>query len=255
MADEKTTPDGKPGNEKAEGTPSSDEKTLTQADFNRAIDKRQKSIKAEMKIHTDNLAIMKKDSKKTESEKAELQKRIDQIDNEMLTEKEKMEQQKQAGIQEWKTKCNDEKAEKEKWKKEYENEVIHTTIVTAAVKSRDPKNKDLIYFDPIKAHRLLKDDCFMQEITNPDTGNPTGKFKPVINMMMKEKNSDEMVMTTLDLNDGVREYLKQNLDLAASNFKGGSGTEFKQTESKRDLKDMTTDEKMTAGIEGFKSKN
>lgn len=162
---------GGSGNDTVSGGNNDDKPTLSQKQVNALIkaekEKHQRQTQAQIK----ELENLKKAKGLTEQEKSGLEKRIEDLNNSMLSKEEVAKKEKQRLESQYKTDLEKERKEKEVWQNRYTREKIERGILDAAGAAEGYDGEQFV--------ALLSPNTRLVEALD-ENGQPTGSYSPVV---------------------------------------------------------------------------
>lgn len=195
------------------------EKTFKQADVDRMVAESRRKDQAEIAKTTTALKKLQEQSGMTEKEKAELQTRIDELDNQYKTKEQLAAQEQEKRDSKYKTDMEATATERDTWKRYHHDSTIENAIIRTAA-------SDAVNVEQIQD--LLKPKSRVQEGKDTD-GKPNGQFTVMVKLVVDDKKTKSPVTLDLSIDDAIKQ-MKENPQRYGNLFKstmsgglGGSG--------------------------------
>lgn len=191
-------------------------KTFSQDQVNKMLAEDRRKHKEQVQQTVTTLEEFKKNHQLTEQQKADLEQKLEVLNNSLLTEQEKAKQELQKKEKEFKSSQETTAKERDQWKGRYETETTRNQILQAA-----------------RTHKVLKDEQLMEllmpkarlvEVLGPDGKTSIG-YAPKVKFRDKnEKGEDvELDLSIEDTVKRMRELPDRFGNLFESGMNGGLG--------------------------------
>lgn len=149
----------------------SDEKTLSQKEVNRIVAEDRRKHQEKIKSTVKELENLKASKNLTEKEKSDLQKRIEDLQGEVLTKEQLAAKEKERLKSSFAKQLEEANAERDLWKNRFTHSTINQQLTSAAVKNEA--------YDEDQIIALLKPTTSLVEEMGEDQ-NPTGNLVPKV---------------------------------------------------------------------------
>jgi len=159
------------------------------------------------------LENLRKISSMTKEERDKLDKRISELNNELLSEKQRLERNQKQQTEKYTLELEAEKSRADNFEKLYKTSSIQRSLTDAAVKHGA--------VNPIQVVNML--DRHTEMVPVEEAGVPTGAFTPKTTVMVKE--GDKMVPVKMSPEDAVKNMADQSefFNFFQANLKSGTG--------------------------------
>ncbi len=191
-----------------------EDKTFTQEEVNEFLAKDKRKHQDKLKKAMDEVESLRKKSNLTSEEKADLDKRMEQLGNELLTEKEKAKKDRDKLSKQAKEREEELLGETDKWKNLYTDSTIRTAIISAAV------GEDA--FTPEQIVAILRSTTQIVEVLDSE-GKPTGQYKPQTKIEDKKDDGTSQTLT-VDVLEAVKKLKETPEYFNLFKGKGSGGT-------------------------------
>lgn len=209
------------------------ERLFTQSEVNKIMAENKRSLQAKNETLIKELETIKKASGTTPEQKAALEKRIEELQDELLTKEELSRKEQEKLKKQYDEKINITTKERDDWQTKYTNETIERSITDAAVSTNAISPRQIAAILRPKA-------VLVQEVDSE--GQPTGKYVPKVKFDTTDKDGKPVV---LDLT--IPEAVKQMKDMEEyfNLFKGegtsGLGVRSSPSGKQMDVKALAKD--------------
>lgn len=214
--------------------PPPENKTFTQEEFNKALAEDRKKHTAQTQKVIQELETLKKSKNLSDQERQNLTTRIEELQTQVMTKDQLLEQQKNKLQTEYQQELHRERGEKESWRNRYTSSMIDRSIVDAAIKE-EAYNSDQII-------AILQPNTKLVEEVDSE-GNGTGVFTPRVKFADTDAEGKPTILD-LSVTEAVKrmkEIPERYGNLFKSNVNGGlGGTGSNSSGTKLDLKKLKT---------------
>lgn len=189
-------------------------KVFKQEDVDKIVAEARRKDQAELQKQTNELKKLKETSNLTTQEKVDLQKRIDQMEDQYKTKEQLAAQELERKDARYKEEMESATKERDRWKGSYEETTISNAIL---LNSTDAVNSEQIH-DILRPKSRL-----VEEIVD---GKLNGKFIVMVKIVVTDKKTKQPVSLDLPIHDAVKQ-MKENPERYGNLFKstvsGGAG--------------------------------
>jgi hypothetical protein len=208
-------------------------KTFTQDDVNRLLADDKRKHQEQVKKAISEVEALKSKSRLTQEEREDLDKRIAQMQNELLTKEELAKKERERLLKKHDDVVSSLAKERDNWKDRYVNSAIKRSITDAAA-TNDAYN-------PQQIVALLQSDTRLVEKLD-DSGKPTGEFVPKIRFSDTDKEGKPVALD-LDPTEAVKRMkeLEHYQNLFKGTGVGGIGANNQPSGKKLDAKKLASD--------------
>lgn len=224
---------GAGGYESGDSSDGANKTSFTQDELNRILADDRRKHQEQVKKALKEVEALRSKAKLTAEERSALDKRVQTLQDELLTKEELAKKEKERLQKEAHQKIKTLESERDSWRDRYTNSSIRRAITDASVKNNA--------FNPSQIVALLQGDTRLVEELD-DQGSPTGRFRPKVRF---EDVGDDGSTITLDLSpeDAVKRMreLPDYLNLFKGEGKGGLGSNNQPSGKKIDLKELAKD--------------
>jgi len=208
-------------------------KSFSQKEMNSILAEDRRKHQEQVQKALNEVSALRSKAKLTAEERNSLDKRIENLQNELLTKEELAKKDRERLQKESHARIKTLESELDTWRGRYTDSSIRRSITDAAVKSNA--------FNPSQIVALLQGDTRLVEDLDPE-GNPTGRFKPKVRF---EDASESGESLTLELSpaDAVKRMREMDdyLNLFKGEGKGGIGSNNHVPGKKIDVRDIAKD--------------
>ncbi len=213
-------------------------KTYTQVELEQQIAEVRKKDEDRVKKVSEELRKMQESSQLTVKEKADLETRIKELQEQYMTKEQIAAQEAEKERLKSKTEYESVTGERDRWKNTFEQSAIENAIIRSTA-------SDAVHADQIRD--LLVPKSRVVEEKDAD-GKGTGDFKVMVKITITDKKTKLPVVLDLPIDDAVKQ-MKENVDrygnLFKSTMQGGLGGSNGKVLKDSEIKDMTNEEYKT----------
>lgn len=180
------------------------------------IKKRFKKEREEKEKLIQQLNSLKESSSLTQKERDELQARIEEMENSLLTKEEQLAKQQAEAQKRHKKELEKVQSEAELWKTRYTDSTIERALTDAAVQA-DALN-------PAQLRMMFRGSTYLAEDKDEATGKPTGTFTPYLKFVGLNEDGEQTEFD-LPVADAIKKIKEDglNANLFKSKATGGTG--------------------------------
>jgi hypothetical protein len=224
---------GKTGGDAGKTPDPKGQKMLTQADFNKALAEDRRKHQEQTKKALAEVDALRSKARLTQEERDDLDKRYQDMQNQLLTKEELAAQEKAKLRKEHETKLKEVSSDRDSWKDRFTNASIRREITDAAAKNDA--------YNPSQIVALLQSKTRLVEERDND-GNPTGRFKPEIQFEDTDKEGKPVTLTLTPEKAVERmKELPESMNLFKGTGVGGLGKNNQPSGKKADPKQLAGD--------------
>jgi len=149
----------------------SNKKTFTQEELNSIISTEKRKYQEQQKKALDELKALQTRASLTKEERDALDKRVEEMNNQLLTKEELSRKEKEKILNEHKKQTETLTSELKAWQNRYQDTVITAAITTAAAEAKA--------YSPEQVIAILRSNTTLKESVDED-GKPSGKFEAIV---------------------------------------------------------------------------
>ena len=208
-------------------------KTFSQDDFNKALAEDRRKHQEQTKKALAEVDALRSKARLTQEERDDLDKRYQDMQNQLLTKEELAAQEKAKLRKEHESKLKEVSSERDSWKDRFTNSAIRREITDAAAKHDA--------YNPSQIVALLQPRTRLVEERGSD-GTPTGRFKPEIQFDDTDKEGKPVTLTLTPEKAVERmKELSESMNLFKGTGVGGLGKNNQPSGKKPDPKQLAVD--------------
>lgn len=228
-----TTTETPPSGDDGENKASTNGKALTQEQVNKLLADERRKHQEHTKKAIGELEALKQKAQLTQKERDDLDKRISQMHDEMLTKEELAKKEQDRLRKAHETQVKELTSDRDSWRDRFTDAAITRSITDAAAKNEA--------FNPLQIVRLLQPDTRLVEELDKEQ-QPTGKFVPKVRFNDVNKEGEPVVLelTPTEAVKRMRE-MDDYLNLFKGEGIGGLGQNNQPGSKKPDLKELAKD--------------
>lgn len=208
-------------------------RTFTQDEFNKALAEDRRKHQEQTRKAIAEAEALRSKARLTQEERDELDKRLEQMKNELLTKEELAKKEQERLKKAHQTALQEVTSERDTWKDKYTNASIRRAITDAAVKNDA--------YNPHQIVRLLQPDTRLVEVLDPE-GKPTGDLTPKVRYSESDAEGNPKILE-MSPEEAIKRMREQEeyLNLFKGEGAGGLGANNQPRGKKTDLRELAKD--------------
>lgn len=211
-------------------SPGETEKSFTQSELNAIIKKEKEKAREHSQNVLNELQMLRKKATLTAEEKKELDKRVEDLQNQVLTKEQKAKNEHEKLQKQFETEVKDLTSDRDKWKDLYTQSTIERSLLDAG------HEHDAV--DPEQLVKLMRHDTQLaEELT--DDGEPTGRLVPKVTFQDTDKDGN-VIELKLHPRDAVKRMSEMDryFNLFKNKGTGGVGDMARKSKGEPSIADL-----------------
>jgi len=195
----------------------SGKKTFSQEEVNSILAKEKRIQQSQTQKAIDELQALKKKASITAEERQDLDKRIESLQNDLMTKEQLAKKQSEKDRKRHQGEIEQLSAERDSWKSRFTDSTIKRSITDAAAENKA--------FHPQHIVALLQPNTQLIEVLNSD-GDPTGQYEAKVNFADTDEKG-KPVQLSLTVTEAVKKMreMEEHLNLFQGDGAGGLGSQ------------------------------